>query len=86
MPDAADGVVTGVRVQAPARLPLRVDLRQIASRAAGGAGAAVPADRRAALRAELAGVVAEGGCALVICTTVDEAQQAFCQLRDWFGG
>ena len=82
--DAVDGVVTGVRVQAPDRLPLRVDLREIASRAAGGAGAAVP-DRQAVLRAELAGVVAGGGCALVICTTVDEAQQAFCQLRDWFG-
>jgi hypothetical protein len=51
--DAADGVVTGVRVQAPARLPLRVELRQIASRAPGGAGAAVP-DRQAGLR-ELAG-------------------------------
>ena len=47
-------------------------------------GAAVP-DRQAVLRAELAGVAAEGGCALVIRTTVDEAQQAFCQLRDWFG-
>ena len=82
--DAAEGVVTGVRVQAPARRPLRVDLREIASRAAGGTGAAVP-DRQAVLRAELAGVVAGGGCALVICTTVDEAQQAFCQLRDWFG-
>jgi len=82
--DAVDGVVTGVPVQAPARPPLRVDLREIPGRAAGGAGAAVP-DRQAALRAELAGVVTGGGCALVICTTVDEAQQAFCQLRDWFG-
>jgi CRISPR-associated endonuclease/helicase Cas3 len=82
--DAVDGVVTGVPVRAPARRPLRVDLREIPGRTAGGAGAAVP-DRQAALRAELAGVVAGGGCALVICTTVDEAQQAFCQLRDWFG-
>lgn len=80
--DAVKGVVTPVSIEVPARPPLRVDFREIPRRAVG--GSAVP-DRGAALRAELAEVVADGGCALVICTTVPEAQQAFCQLRGWFG-
>jgi CRISPR-associated endonuclease/helicase Cas3 len=79
--DAVGGGVTGMGIDVPARPPLRVDLREVPRLAAGGV---TGPDRGAALRAELAGVAANGGCALVICTTVAEAQQAFSQLRDWF--
>lgn len=68
----------------PPSLPLRVSIREVSALADTGKGWPAP-DRGPALRAELAPVVESGGCALVICTTVDEAQQTFCQLRDWFG-
>ena len=70
------------KIDLPARLPLRVELREI-GRVSAPDGKAVP-DRQPVLRAELAGLVAEGGCALVICTTVAEAQQTFARLRSWF--
>lgn len=82
--DAVTGAVTAVPVALPPVLPLRVSVREISAAADGGKGRLAP-DRGPALRAELAPVVESGGCALVICTTVDEAQQTFCQLRDWFG-
>ncbi|MGH3403479.1 MAG: CRISPR-associated helicase/endonuclease Cas3, partial [Streptosporangiaceae bacterium] len=83
--DAAGGVITAVPVPLPARPPLRVDLRDVARPVTPDAGSAGP-DREAVLRTELSGLTADGGCALVICTTVDEAQQTFCQLRTWFAG
>ncbi|MFJ7424005.1 CRISPR-associated endonuclease Cas3'' [Streptomyces uncialis] len=45
---------------------------------------AVPDGRLAALIAELRGVVDQGGCAAVICTTVAEAQKTFEALREHF--
>jgi CRISPR-associated endonuclease/helicase Cas3 len=81
--DAAAGTVTNVPVPLPPAKPLKVSAREISS--CPGPGGRAAADRGPALRSELAPLVRSGGCALVICTTVDEAQQTFCQLRDWFG-
>ena len=81
----AGSAITAVPVRLPARLPLRVGLREITRTMIPGTGIARP-DREAALRTELSGLTVGGGCALVICTTVDEAQQTFCQLRTWFAG
>jgi CRISPR-associated endonuclease/helicase Cas3 len=77
-----DGQITTVPVDLPERLPLRIAIREIGW-VPGADGRAVP-DRQPVLCAELTGLVAEGGCALVICTTVAEAQQTFAQLRSWF--
>ncbi|MGX2993930.1 CRISPR-associated endonuclease Cas3'' [Streptomyces sp. JNUCC 64] len=46
--------------------------------------AAVADGRLAALTAELRGVVEQGGCAAVICTTVAEAQKTYQALREHF--
>ncbi|MFE6304644.1 CRISPR-associated helicase Cas3' [Nocardiopsis sp. NPDC057823] len=43
-------------------------------------------DREQALRELLGPLVAEGGCAAVICTTVAEAQQTRDLLAEWFSG
>jgi CRISPR-associated endonuclease/helicase Cas3 len=40
-------------------------------------------DRRAALRTLLAPILRDGGTAMVVCTTVAEAQQTFTALRAW---
>lgn len=45
-----------------------------------------PLDRRAVVREELAGLVEQGGCAAVVCNTVDEAQRTFEVVRDWVAG
>jgi CRISPR-associated endonuclease/helicase Cas3 len=79
-----DGRITPVEIDLPERLPLRVEIREI-GRVPARDGKVVP-DRQAVLGAELSALVAEGGCALVICTTVAEAQQTFTQLRSWFAG
>ncbi len=41
------------------------------------------ADRREALRMLLAPLVTDGGCAMVVCTTVADAQTTFDDLRSW---
>ncbi|PSK81885.1 CRISPR-associated Cas3 family helicase [Murinocardiopsis flavida] len=41
-------------------------------------------DRMPALRDELRRLIDEGGCAAVICTTVDQAQETYRDLRAWF--
>jgi len=79
---AMGGEITTVKIDLPERLPLHVDIREV-NRASAADGRVVP-DREPVLRAELSGLAAVGGCALVICTTVAEAQQTFVQLRSWF--
>ncbi|MDX3186189.1 CRISPR-associated endonuclease Cas3'' [Streptomyces sp. ME02-7008A-1] len=56
---------------------LQVSHRPVVWDTSGPAGAPVKGGRRAALREVLASVAAEGGAALVCCTTVAEAQQTF---------
>jgi CRISPR-associated endonuclease/helicase Cas3 len=79
---ALDGQVTPEKIDLPERLPLQVEIREI-GRVSAPDGKVLP-DRQPVLRAELSGLVAECGCALVICTTVAEAQQTFARLRSWF--
>lgn len=81
--DAKTGQVTRASVSLPESLSLRVGVREI-SASPGSNGVHPAADRGPALRAELAPLTESGGCALVICTTVDEAQRTYCQLQDWF--
>ncbi|WP_082312865.1 CRISPR-associated helicase/endonuclease Cas3 [Salinispora fenicalii] len=45
-----------------------------------------PADRRAVVRQVLAPVVEQGGCAAVVCNTVNDAQQTYRVVRDWASG
>ncbi|MFJ6199602.1 CRISPR-associated helicase Cas3' [Micromonospora sp. NPDC092111] len=42
-----------------------------------------PMDRRAVVRQVLAPVVQGGGCAAVVCNTVNDAQQTYRLVRDW---
>ncbi|SCG38615.1 CRISPR-associated helicase, Cas3 family [Micromonospora coxensis] len=42
-----------------------------------------PADRRAVVRQVLTPVAERGGCAAVVCNTVNDAQQTYRVLRDW---
>ncbi|MBX6356497.1 MAG: CRISPR-associated endonuclease Cas3'' [Micromonosporaceae bacterium] len=90
--DAADGpAVTRSFEVASQRLAVDlVDVPTISSTADGtdGADEAMPpvpggADRRAALEVLLGPVLREGGCAMVVCTTVAEAQQTYTALRRW---
>lgn len=81
--DAATGATeTATVTLSPAR-PLQVSIREISATPGPGESRPVP-DRGPALRSELAPLTESGGCALVICTTVDEAQQTYLQLQDWF--
>jgi CRISPR-associated endonuclease/helicase Cas3 len=80
--DAVTGEITAIPVSPGNGLDLAVSVREVSGRDASGPGSVV-ADRRPALRAELAPLVESGGCALVLCTTVNEAQETFCVLRDW---
>jgi CRISPR-associated endonuclease/helicase Cas3 len=81
--DGISGTITAVPVSVGGRIDLAVAVREVAA-AEDPRGGRPVADRGPALRAELAPLVESGGCALVICTTVNEAQETFCQLRDWF--
>jgi CRISPR-associated endonuclease/helicase Cas3 len=81
--DAMTGAIESVSVPLPPALPLQVSVREISGSPGAGGGRPVP-DRGLALRAELAPLSERGGCALVICTTVDEAQQTYLQLHGWF--
>ncbi|MFI6151390.1 type I-E CRISPR-associated protein Cse1/CasA [Kitasatospora sp. NPDC051170] len=60
------------------RRPVRWDVQEV--------GAPVAGSRRAALVELLAPVVDGGGCVLVCCTTVEEAQHTFLFLREEFPG
>jgi CRISPR-associated endonuclease/helicase Cas3 len=82
--DGVAGEVTSVSVALPGSVSLEVGIREIGSALRPADGREV-ADRGSALRTELAPLAGSGGCALVICTTVDEAQHTFGQLREWFG-
>nr|AHZ55799.1 Cas3 protein I-E [Salinispora tropica] len=42
-----------------------------------------PADRRVVVRQVLAPVAEQGGCAAVVCNTVNDAQQTYRVVRDW---
>jgi CRISPR-associated endonuclease/helicase Cas3 len=61
---------------------LAVDVRQVGSAAKAGTAREIPT-RAAALREVLAGVAREGGCAAVICNTVQDAQDTFLELDGW---
>ncbi|MEV7659484.1 CRISPR-associated helicase Cas3' [Streptomyces anulatus] len=76
---AASGVVSSARGTRTDRIrTLRVSRRPVAWDALESAGAVVlKGGRRAVLREVLAPVAAEGGTALVCCTTVAEAQQTY---------
>lgn len=63
---------------------LDVALRRVAWDCASPDGAVAAGGRREALRQELLPVVEQGGCALVCCTTVAEAQQTFRDLQAAF--
>jgi CRISPR-associated endonuclease/helicase Cas3 len=82
--DGATGEVRNTPIALAATTRLQVSVREVSAPPAQDGGRPV-ADRGSALRAELAPLARSGGCALVVCTTVDEAQQTFCQLREWFG-
>ncbi|EFC82264.1 helicase-related protein [Parafrankia sp. EUN1f] len=94
--DAASAVITTRRFEVESRT-LEVDLVDVAtvsedvSAAPAGQAAELElpvmggADRTAALEAVLAPVLREGGCAMVVCTTVAEAQRTFLALRTWCG-
>ena len=81
--DALTGDITTAAVSFDAVPDLTVSVREVSVRGAPRSGSAA-ADRGAALRAELAPLAGSGGCALVVCTTVNEAQETFCALRGWF--
>jgi CRISPR-associated endonuclease/helicase Cas3 len=81
--DAVTGEVTVASAALDNELDLAVSVREVSARDTPGSGSVVP-DRGPALREELRPLVESGGCALVICTTVNEAQETFCGLRDWF--
>ncbi|MBO0804242.1 MAG: CRISPR-associated endonuclease Cas3'' [Nocardiopsaceae bacterium] len=81
--DAGTGEITTAAVTLPPTPNLRISVREISAVTAPNGGTPA-ADRGPALRAELAPLAESGGCALVICTTVTEAQDTFCQLREWF--
>lgn len=81
--DAVTGEITVVPVTLYPSPDLAVSIREVSTHNAPGVGSAV-VDRKLALFTELAPLVESGGCALVICTTVNEAQETFCVLRDWF--
>jgi CRISPR-associated endonuclease/helicase Cas3 len=81
--DGVTGAIETVAVPLPPALPLQVSIREVSASAGLGEGRPVP-DRGPMLRAELAALTESGGCALVICTTVNEAQRTYCQLQDWF--
>lgn len=83
--DGTSGKVTALPVALGGSMELRVEVREVVA-APGSSGGWQVADRGEALRAELGPLVEAGGCALVVCTTVNEAQDAFCQLRGWFAG
>lgn len=85
--DVRTGEVTPVPVELPADAAtrLQVSVRQISAVADPGGGDRDRPDRGAALRKELAPLTESGGCALVICTTVDEVQHTYLQLQEWFG-
>ncbi|MFI2609506.1 CRISPR-associated helicase Cas3' [Kitasatospora sp. NPDC018619] len=81
---AEDGRVSEPREVGSSRArTLRVETRQVRwdVREADGAAEQGRPGRRAALREILAPVAAEGGCVLVCCTTVDEAQRTYRYLR-----
>ncbi|MCX4851863.1 CRISPR-associated helicase Cas3' [Streptomyces sp. NBC_00893] len=82
------GEVSAARSTASNRArTLKVSRRPVVWDAAEPAGAPVrEGGRRAALREVLAPVVAEGGTALVCCTTVAEAQQTYRDVRAAFPG
>lgn len=82
--DARTGSVETASVRLPPVRPLQVSTREIHASPEADGGRTAP-DRIAALRTELAPLTGSGGCALVICTTVDEAQQTYLQLSEWFG-
>lgn len=84
--DGTSGTVTSVPVDVPADAvtQLEVSLREIDVTPAPSAGKRNQPDRSRALRSELAPLTESGGCALVVCTTVDEAQQTYLQLQEWF--
>ncbi|MDA0564154.1 CRISPR-associated helicase Cas3' [Streptomonospora sp. S1-112] len=76
--DMAASVTTSVPVADRERRSLAVTLAPVAI-AKGG-----EVDRMPRLQAELAALLSHGGCAAVICTTVDHAQATYRALRDWF--
>ncbi len=75
--DAATGTSTVQPVELPSR-PLTVETMTVP------VDRKVGADRSAALRTLLAPLVADGGCAMVLCTTVAEAQATYRLLKTWF--
>ncbi len=81
--DPVAGEITTVPVAVGTGSDLAVSVREIDA-VENAETSRATAHREAALRVELASLVESGGCALVICTTVNEAQETFCQLRDWF--
>jgi CRISPR-associated endonuclease/helicase Cas3 len=81
--DATTGSITEVPVTAGDPVKLTIGVREVSAVETASVSSVVP-DRSPALRAELAPLVESGGCALVICTTVNEAQDTYCLLRDWF--
>ncbi|CUU56577.1 CRISPR-associated endonuclease Cas3'' [Frankia sp. CcI49] len=92
--DAASAVITTRPFEVASRT-LAVDLVDVptvsedvsapADRPAADVGLPVKdgADRAAVVKAELAPLLRESGCAMVVCTTVAEAQQTFVTLREW---
>ncbi|MFD7450566.1 CRISPR-associated helicase Cas3' [Kitasatospora sp. NPDC059827] len=83
--DAGSGTVSESRTVGSSRArTLRLETRRVRWDVRDeGAAAMEPGrpGRRAALREILAPVTAEGGCVLVCCTTVDEAQRTYRDLR-----
>ncbi|WP_261569909.1 CRISPR-associated helicase Cas3' [Frankia gtarii] len=75
--DAATGALTVRPVDLPSR-HLTVETMVVPVHRTSGA------DRSAALRTLLAPLVADGGCAMVLCTTVAEAQATYRYLQEWF--
>jgi CRISPR-associated endonuclease/helicase Cas3 len=81
--DTVTGEITVTCAALDNQLDLAASVREVSARDTPGSGSVVP-DRGPALREELGPLVESGGCALVICTTVNEAQETFCDLRAWF--
>lgn len=88
---AHDGAPAQVSPSARARIAnhrtasLTIDLRPVRHLSNAGQGGRA-AERLEVLRAELGPLVAEGGCAAVVCNTVADAQATHSALRTWLAG
>ncbi len=86
--DATSATVTTRVFDVPPRPPLALDLVDIPARVKDPSAAEKllvddGVDRSAALRSLLAPIFRDGGCVMVVCTTVAEAQDTFTAIAAW---